>query len=56
MRHDGTKTGSGGTKTNGNPNISMNDGKHNYFINKDRHTVQSCYQRMLIKRRKIDEN
>lgn len=56
MRPDGTKTGSGGTKTNGNPNIAMNDGKHNYFINKDGHTVQSCYQRMLIRRRKIDEN
>lgn len=51
MRQDGTKTGSSGSKTNGNPNISINDLKHNYFINIDGHVVQSCYQRILIKRR-----
>lgn len=51
VRPDGTKTGSSGNKTNGNPNIAMNDGKHNYFINKEGHIVQSCYQRILIKMR-----
>lgn len=51
MRQDGSRTGASGNKTNGNPNIATNDGKHNYFINKDGHIVQSCYQRILIKRR-----
>ena len=49
MRPDGTRTGSSGSKTNGNPNLAMNDGKHNYFINADGHVVQSCYQRILIR-------
>lgn len=49
MRQDGTRTGSSGSKTNGNPNLSMNDGKHNYFINAKGHIVQSCYQRILIR-------
>ena len=35
MRPDGTKTGSSGNKTNGNPNIAKNDGKHNYFVNRE---------------------
>lgn len=56
MKPNGTRTGSNGRKTNGNPNISMNDGKHNYFINNDGHIVQSLYQRILIKRRKTNEN
>ena len=56
MRPDGTKTGSSGNKTNGNPNIAKNDGKHNYFVNREGYIVQSCYQRILIKRRKKDEN
>ena len=50
VRQNGERTGSTGSKTNGNPNLSRNDGKHNYFINKDGHIVQSCYQRILIKR------
>ena len=49
MRQDGTRTGSSGSKTNGNPNLAMNDGKHNYFINSEGHIVQSCYQRILIR-------
>lgn len=49
MRPDGTRTGSSGSKTNGNPNLEMNDGKHNYFVNADGHIVQSCYQRILIR-------
>lgn len=49
MRPDGTRTGSSGNKTNGNPNLAMNDGKHNYFVNAAGHVVQSCYQRILIR-------
>jgi hypothetical protein len=51
MRPNGQKTGSSGSKTNGNPNLSRNDGVHNYFINADGHIVQSCYQRILIRKR-----
>ena len=46
MRPNGTKTGSSGNKTNGNPNIAMNDGKHNYFIN----TVQKLGAKRSFKR------
>lgn len=49
MRQDGTRTGSSGSKTNGNPNLAMNDGKNNYFINSDGYIVQSRYQRILIR-------
>ena len=42
--------------TTKNPNIAKNDGKHNYFVNREGYIVQSCYQRILIKRRKKDEN
>lgn len=49
MRQDGTRTGASGSKTNGNPNLAINDGKHNYFINAEGHVVQSCYQRILIR-------
>ena len=52
MRQDGTKTGSSGGKTNGNPNIANNDGKHNYFINADGHIIQSCYNRVFICRKR----
>ena len=51
VRQDGSKTGSNGSKTNGNPNLSMNDKKHNYFVNQQGHIVQSCYQRILLKKR-----
>lgn len=50
-RPDGTKTGSSGGKTNGNPNLAKNDGKHNYFINAQGHIIQSCYQRIFIRRK-----
>lgn len=52
MRQDGTRTGSSGGKTNGNPNIANNDGKHNYFINAEGHVVQSCYNRVFIRRKR----
>ena len=51
VRQDGSKTGSSGNKTNENPNLAINDGKHNYFINKDGHIVQSTFGRIFIKRR-----
>ena len=52
MRQDGTRTGSSGGKTNGNPNIANNDGVHNYFINSEGHIVQSCYNRVFICRKR----
>ena len=51
VKQDGTKTGASGGKTNGNPNLLKNDGKHNYFINKNGRIIQSCYQRIFIRRR-----
>ena len=51
MTQDGKRTGSSGGKTNENANLEMNDGKKNYFINKDGHIVQSAYQRIFIRRK-----
>lgn len=50
VKQDGSKTGSSGSKTNENPNLEKNDGKHNYFINKVGHVVQSLYSRIFIKK------
>lgn len=52
VRKDGSKTGSSGGKTNENANLVGNDGKKNYFINKDGRIIQSAYQRIFIKHRK----
>ena len=49
VRQNGERTGSTGGKTNENTNISVNDGKKNYFINKDGHIIQSTYQRIFIR-------
>jgi len=49
VRQDGTRTGSSGGKTNENANLVGNDGKKNYFINKDGRMIQSAYQRIFIK-------
>ena len=49
VRQSGEKTGSRGGKTNENANLEINDGKKNYFINKDGHIVQSSYQRIFIR-------
>ena len=54
MKQDGTKTGSGGGKTNENGNLEMNDGKHNYFINDNGHIVQSTYSRIFIRRKESE--
>ncbi len=51
MTPAGKRTGSSGNKTNENANLEKNDGKHNYFINKNGHIVQSTYSRIFIKRR-----
>ena len=55
VKQNGQKTGSSGGKTNENANLVGNDGKKNYFINKDGRIIQSAYQRLFIrhKRNKI---
>jgi hypothetical protein len=52
VKQSGEKTGSSGGKTNENANLTENDGKKNYFINKDGHIIQSAYQRIFIKHKK----
>ena len=52
VRQNGTKTGSSGGKTNENANLVGNDGKKNYFINKNGRIIQSAYQRIFIKHKK----
>jgi hypothetical protein len=49
VRQNGQKTGSSGGKTNENANLVGNDGKKNYFINKEGRIIQSAYQRIFIK-------
>lgn len=48
VRQNGNPTGSTGNKTNENANLEQNDGKHNYFTNKDGHIVQSAPGRIFI--------
>ena len=52
VKQTGEKTGSSGGKTNENANLTENDGKKNYFINKEGHIIQSAYQRIFIKHKK----
>lgn len=52
VRPNGQKTGSSGGKTNENANLVGNDGKKNYFINKDGRIIQSAYQRIFIRHKK----
>jgi len=52
MKQNGERTGSSGGKTNENANLLGNDGKKNYFINKDGRVIQSAYQRLFIKHRR----
>ena len=51
VKPDGTPTGSSGGKTNENANLLQNDGKKNYFINKEGRIIQSAYQRIFIKKK-----
>lgn len=53
VKQTGEKTGSSGNKTNENANLLVNDGKKNYFINKDGRIVQSAYQRVFIRKKGI---
>ncbi|MBO4639660.1 MAG: hypothetical protein J5710_07895, partial [Treponema sp.] len=53
MTQDGKKTGSSGNKTNENANVLTNDGKKNYFVNKEGRIIQSVYQRIFIKKKNI---
>lgn len=55
VRQDGSKTGSSGGKTNENANLLGNDGKKNYFINKDGRAIQSAYQRIFIRHRRTSD-
>ena len=48
---NGKETGSSGSKTNENANLLGNDGKKNYFINKQGRVIQSAYQRIFIRHR-----
>ena len=52
VRQGGKKTGSSGGKTNENANLVGNDGKKNYFVNKEGRIIQSAYQRIFIKHKK----
>jgi hypothetical protein len=53
VKQNGEKTGSSGGKTNENANLAGNDGKKNYFINKDGRMIQSAYQRIFIRHRGV---
>lgn len=52
VRQNGKRTGSSGGKTNENANLVGNDGKKNYFINKDGRIIQSAYSRIFIRHKK----
>ena len=52
VKQNGEKTGSSGGKTNENANLLGNDGKKNYFINKDGRIIQSAYQRIFIRHKR----
>jgi len=52
VRQDGSKTGSSGGKTNENANLLGNDGRKNYFINREGRVIQSAYQRIFIRHRR----
>ena len=52
MRKDGTKTGSSGQKTNGNPVMKGRSPSNNYFTN-GVETVYSLYARIFIKNKKL---
>lgn len=53
VRPNGEKTGSSGNKTNENANLEGNDGKKNYFVNKEGKVIQSTYSRIFIKNKEI---
>lgn len=52
VKQNGQKTGSSGGKTNENANLLGNDGKKNYFINKEGRIIQSAYLRIFIRHKR----
>lgn len=52
VTQSGKRTGSSGSKTNENANLLGNDGRKNYFINKEGRIIQSAYQRIFIRHRR----
>ena len=52
VRQDGTKTGSSGKKTNGNPMLSGRPTKNNYYFN-GKDYAYSLYGRIFIRNKKI---
>lgn len=52
VKPNGEPTGSSGGKTNENANLLGNDGKKNYFTNKEGRIIQSAYQRIFIRHRR----
>ena len=55
VKQNGQATGSSGGKTNENANLLGNDGKKNYFINKDGRVIQSAYQRIFIRHKREEK-
>ena len=49
VRHDGSLTGSSGTKTNGNPNIVGIPKRGNYFVAENKPEIHSLYNRIFIR-------
>ena len=52
VKQNGEKTGSSGGKTNEKANLVGNDGKKNYFTNKEGKVIKSAYKRIFIKHKK----
>lgn len=52
VRQGGVKTGSSGNKTNENANLLGNDGRKNYFINREGRIIQSAYGRIFIRHKR----
>jgi len=52
VKPNGMPTGSSGNKTNENANLIQNDGKKNYFTNKNGEIIQSAFQRIFIKHKR----
>lgn len=55
VRQNGERTGSSGGKTNENANLLQNDGRRNYFINKEGRIIQSAYHRIFIRFRREEK-
>jgi len=47
-KQDGTKTGSSGKKTNGNPMLVGKPKKGNYYVDEDGNSAYSLYDRLFV--------